>query len=720
MVIAALLVAVAAFVPGSSAAIAAQPSRVLAWGPNGRGEVGDGTTTARPDPVQLPGLTDIVEVDAGGQHSLALRADGRVLAWGWNRDGQLGDGTVDDRHSPVLVDGLTDVVDIEASGEISLAIRADGTVWQWGSRATELVATSLDDLLVPTQVAGLTASVIGAGVGHRLVGDAGGAAGWGFNRFGQLGDASTTDRWAPAPVSGVGSAIRVGGGFGHSVILQADGTVRSVGRNDVGQLGDGTTTERHESVPVGGLSGVTDLAVGDVHALALLADGTVKSWGEGAAGQLGHDDLASGAPAPRLVPGPVPGLTGVTDVIAGHFSSAAITADGLWTWGSSTGVSAKAPWGIPQLVPGTLGVTGAAIGGSHGLILLDGVPLDVPVPTPTVAPTPTATPTVAPTPTATPLPTPMPDATAPAGSVTIASGANTTRSRVVEVAVPAVDADSGVAEVALSDDGATWTVRPYASSQPWNLPVGDGLHTVLVKWRDTAGNWSAAASDSIILDTVAPTVTKPARRFVSGTGLDRGRIVVRSSWTGSDATSGIARYEVELSTDGGRWTSVSTALASRLIDRALAPQHDYRFRVRAIDVAGNASAWAAGSTFRIARYGDQNGALRYRGKWRSVTGTAFLGGTAMTSSQADARASITVTAGSVAWISRVGPDRGKAAVYVDGVRVATVDLSAGTYGKQRVVWAQRWAGVASRTVTIRVLGTPGRPRIDVDAFIAAS
>jgi YD repeat-containing protein len=45
----------------------------------------------------------VTSVDAGGYHNLAVADDGSVWAWGWNALGQLGDGTTTDRHQPVLV-----------------------------------------------------------------------------------------------------------------------------------------------------------------------------------------------------------------------------------------------------------------------------------------------------------------------------------------------------------------------------------------------------------------------------------------------------------------------------------------------------------------------------------------------------------------------------------------------------------------------------------------
>ena len=71
---------------------------MLAWGYNYYGQLGDGTTTNRSQPVTVQAaagvpLRGVVAVAAGNSHSLALKADGTVLAWGYNGYGQLGDRT---------------------------------------------------------------------------------------------------------------------------------------------------------------------------------------------------------------------------------------------------------------------------------------------------------------------------------------------------------------------------------------------------------------------------------------------------------------------------------------------------------------------------------------------------------------------------------------------------------------------------------------------------
>ncbi len=90
-------------------------------------------------PVQVPGLTNVVAIAAGGgmglgfdDHALALRSDGTVWAWGLNTYGQLGNGTKTSSKVPVAVSGLSDIVAIAAGYNQSLALGDDGSIWQWG------------------------------------------------------------------------------------------------------------------------------------------------------------------------------------------------------------------------------------------------------------------------------------------------------------------------------------------------------------------------------------------------------------------------------------------------------------------------------------------------------------------------------------------------------------------------------------------------------------
>jgi alpha-tubulin suppressor-like RCC1 family protein len=131
---------------GGAMAIAAGEGRACAlmigggvkcWGHNPFGVPGDGAAIDSPVPVDLPGLTsDTVALAIGQAHTCTLTMGGRVTCWGSNTWGQLGDGTTTDSPTPVDVSGLASgVTAIAANGSSSYtcAVTSAGGVRCWGS-----------------------------------------------------------------------------------------------------------------------------------------------------------------------------------------------------------------------------------------------------------------------------------------------------------------------------------------------------------------------------------------------------------------------------------------------------------------------------------------------------------------------------------------------------------------------------------------------------------
>jgi len=84
-------------------------------------------------PVYVLGITNAVQVSAGGEdHTCALLSSGAVKCWGANGSGQLGDGSYDDSNVSVNVVGITDAVDISAGGAHTCAALSSGAVKCWG------------------------------------------------------------------------------------------------------------------------------------------------------------------------------------------------------------------------------------------------------------------------------------------------------------------------------------------------------------------------------------------------------------------------------------------------------------------------------------------------------------------------------------------------------------------------------------------------------------
>ena len=79
-------------------------SIVRLWGANWSGQLGIGIGPSQLSPMLHPTLTGISQVSANQYYSLAVQqSDGSIWAFGRNEFGQLGDGTTETRYQPVRV-----------------------------------------------------------------------------------------------------------------------------------------------------------------------------------------------------------------------------------------------------------------------------------------------------------------------------------------------------------------------------------------------------------------------------------------------------------------------------------------------------------------------------------------------------------------------------------------------------------------------------------------
>jgi len=245
--------------------------------------------------MRLAGLTKVTAVASGWDFTLALQADGTVWAWGGNSYSQLGDSSRATPHPrPAQVRNLAEGVAIAAGEFHALALRHDGTVSAWGWNDTGQVGDgSTTHRYAPVQVPGFSGvTAISAGDNHSVaLKDDGTVWAWGFDDFGQLGDSSDRNRLllAPTRVPGLSGIVAIASAMHTTVALRRDGTVWTCGENYYGQLGDGSTTDRSTPVQVPGLSGIAAISAGGYHTAALRNDGTVWEWGLDDAGQLGVD-----------------------------------------------------------------------------------------------------------------------------------------------------------------------------------------------------------------------------------------------------------------------------------------------------------------------------------------------------------------------------------------------------------------------------------------------
>lgn len=227
--------------------------------------------------------------------------DGPLWSWGTNSHGALGIGTASPslRLYPMYVNNVhvNDIMAVDGGTQWGLALDASGSLWSWG-----------------------------------------------YNEYGQLGNATTTDTNAPGlvkvwdPVAeefvNIGGIKAIAANLYMGLAADGNGDVWAWGLNNYG-LGDGTTTSSSSCIHVSINAEIVAVATGGSHCLALDDEGKVWAWGRNDHGQLGDGTNQNrSSPVPVKTTSGGPQLTNVVSIAAGlGFSLVAMSDGSVWAWG---------------------------------------------------------------------------------------------------------------------------------------------------------------------------------------------------------------------------------------------------------------------------------------------------------------------------------------------------------------------------------------------------
>ena len=345
---------------------------VWCWGDGGAGQLGEGMTANRTEPVRamLP-AEGVIDLGAGGDTTCAILETTGLMCWGGGKSGQIGDGAFLDRDLPVSVP-VAGARRVKGGDLFTCALDGSGTLWCMGDNGSaQLGDGTLTDRSMPT----LSAEGVddfSCGIDHICVLSGGAVRCWGDDSEGEDGDESLNDLvHAPGTTVALsGPAVAISAGGDHTCAVLEDDRVMCWGNDAVGELGDGTPAHSNAPVEVVGVTGATGIAAGFRHTCAV-AGSRVYCWGSNLSGQCGVEpDVAALVAEPNMGPD-----GDVQAVGLGQAHSCIIqgAARNVRCWGRNTdgqlGNNTRNSSHTPVTAMGVTDVEGIGIGWEHSCIL---------------------------------------------------------------------------------------------------------------------------------------------------------------------------------------------------------------------------------------------------------------------------------------------------------------------------------------------------------------
>lgn len=297
---------------------------VYTFGCNDEGALGRDTSEEGTEmvPAKVELAEKIVQVSAGDSHTAALTEEGTVFVWGSFRDNNGVIGLLEPMKKctvPTKVPMDKAVIKISSGNDHLVMLTVDGEIYTSGcgdqgqlGRVPERFANrggrkGLMRLLEPQMViikprgkVHFTDVFCGAYFTFAVSKD-GHVYGFGLSNYHQLGTRSVNTCFGPVKLTAFKNStttwVGFSGGQHHTVCLDSEGQVYSLGRAEYGRLGLGDCAEeKSEPTQVKGISGACVVACGASVSYAVTKQGSVFAWGMGTNLQLGtgeEEDLWS-------------------------------------------------------------------------------------------------------------------------------------------------------------------------------------------------------------------------------------------------------------------------------------------------------------------------------------------------------------------------------------------------------------------------------------------
>jgi alpha-tubulin suppressor-like RCC1 family protein len=329
-------------------------------GSNQYGQNGSGSGIMSPSFTQIGTATNWNKASGGGLHSFAIKNNGTLWGCGYNYWGQLGNGTTTILIAFTQIGTANNWAQVSAGNNHTIAIKTDGTIWAWGhdgyGQLGNGIASPSPAPTLPVQIGtDSTWTAISAGESHNLALKSNGTLwSWGRNSQGQLGIGSLADNYVPVQVGTANNWAEIAAGSFHSLAIKNDSTLWAWGENSDGQLGNGgMPVDQTSPIQVGLFTDWNSVDGGSSHSVATRSNGTYWAFGSNTYSQLGNGTTVSSS-----VPIQVGSASIWKYAICGWFYNGGMMTDqSFWVWGrnnkgqAGNGASTATDISTPMIVP---------------------------------------------------------------------------------------------------------------------------------------------------------------------------------------------------------------------------------------------------------------------------------------------------------------------------------------------------------------------------------
>jgi len=261
-----------------------------------------------------------------------------IFCWGLGAEGQLGYGGTENSSIPLKSKIIGKIIDVSAGGQFSAAVSEEGSLYMWGSNKKYQISLENTeiDYAIPTKIKNLTnISLVACGDWHSIILDNNGTVySVGYNKAGclGLGDNENRSSFTPIPKKEL-KFIKIAAGRNISLMLTEKSELCSCGSgymngNQAENINEVRVIETLKNIQI------KEFSAGFSCCACVDSIGNAYTWGESEDYQLGHGNKTS-----SIVPKIVERLTKIIQISCSrgdkHCHMGCVDAAGsAFSWGS--------------------------------------------------------------------------------------------------------------------------------------------------------------------------------------------------------------------------------------------------------------------------------------------------------------------------------------------------------------------------------------------------